>query len=305
MEPKIRIVPIVAAPGTGNQLFQLAFAYYLSKSIPNSTVYHFSIPEIGIQAHPEYESAKSLTPEFKLALQDQGMAELLNFLDGRSNALIQTTALGMNQKYFAESRTYLQSLFPTNKVEHTPTNELFDKGNHFLCHIRGSDIWERYPMSIPGQRAPKGFLRRKNPIHPNYSALPLSYYEEIQESSGKMPIFLCERANPTWYLNLIAERFGKESIMLSGTVKEDFGKLQSAHEIALGISSFSWMASFLGNAEVIHLPIRGLFDSSLRNDLDLSMPGRNVLSYRFTPHEWSGNKKDRSWIEGGLTIRQN
>jgi hypothetical protein len=296
----IKIVPKILAPGSGNQLFQLSFAHYLNQLIPDSQVYHFGIPELGIAAHPEYASIKSCEPTLRLSGQDYGLGELDISALSKSTSIISTTALGMHIKYFAGSREFLRSLISNDLMRHESKEKNFSS-NNFICHIRGSDIWEKFPMSIPGKKFQMRLLLRKNLIHPDYSGLPLSFYEEIANLSGKIPIFLVERASPKWYVNLIAERFGQNSIIFSGTVARDFHMMMNAPEVALGISTFSWMAAFLGEANIVHFPMKGLFDPASRGDLDLSMPNSGLSKYIFSPHKWKGNRSDKLWLESGAT----
>ncbi len=297
---KTLIIPRVLAPGLGNHLFQLSFAFYLSELLPNSTIYHFGIPELGIPQHPDYPEVSLREVDFSISGQDDGMLALLNSSINATGGVVSTTGLGMSTKYFQGSKDYLKSLISSKPLESESECNIDYKRN-FLCHIRGSDIWERYPMSTPEKRVSKHLNFRKHPVHPNYSALPLSLYENIANSNGKSPIFLVERANPTWYLKLISKRFGKKSILFSGTVERDFSLLRTSSEVVLGISTFSWMAAFLGGAEIIHMPIRGLFDPNERTDLDLAIPERDVKEYRLSNHNWRGNKTDSFWIKNGDT----
>jgi hypothetical protein len=153
-----------------------------------------------------------------------------------------------------------------------------------LCHIRGGDLWE------PRIRK-SGYV-----LHGNYAALPISYYKQISRSSGKELFFLIEKRTPSWYVRMISKHFGKKAISFTGSVADDFQILRGASELALSVSTFSWMAGFTGHAKLVHFPNFGIFSDKERPDLDLTGVSKNRHKYGFEPHIWSGNKKDKQWL---------
>jgi hypothetical protein len=112
-------------------------------------------------------------------------------------------------------------------------------------------------------------------IHEDYFALPIDFYFNVMEASGKPLHFLVESSTPNWYLSLLLRSLPNASFQMSGSVEDDFRQLASSPELALSISSFSYMAGFLGDGK-IYMPVGGLFNPLKRPDIDL------VLQQRFT-----------------------
>jgi len=238
----------------GNNLFQLAFAKYLSCLFDNAEIIHFGIPEINLSQSADYEDFHG----FEIRDEVKGhkfSADFFSKLD--SKEIIFTSAWGMRKEYFVGQRNFLRTFFPTDFF--IMSNKLnFDK---VLCHIRGGDIWRR------------PFSRVK--VHEDYFALPIDFYENVMKASGKPLHFLVESSTPNWYLSLLLRSLPNSSFQMSGSVVDDFKYLANAPELALSISSFSYMAGFLGDGKV-YMPVGGLFNPLTRPDIDL------ILDKRFT-----------------------
>ena len=268
---------------TGNNLFQLAFSHYLSKQFENVEIVHFGVPELGISEHPGYEQAMKQRVDFVINQNNYFKMPILDSGLDLPSGIIQSSAWGMNSKYFLESRDYLRKLLP-QQIFRYDDSTIHGGEFEILCHVRGGDVWDR-----------SRFKKGKN-LHPDYAALPLSYYENILETSNKRVRFLIEDSTPNWYVSLLRERFGNKTISFSSSVEFDFKRMLLAENLALSLSTFSWMAGFLGEAKVVHFPVIGLFDRGQRPDLDFSLEEKLVRKYFFSPHHWTGSKKDLSWI---------
>lgn len=277
-----QIVLPIKAGRTGNNLFQLAFAHYLSKQFGNAEIVHFGLPELDIPEHPAYRWAIGLQADFIVNQDTDLRIPLFNSELKMTSGIIQTSAWGMNSKYFEESRDYLLKLLPQRLLTHDATTSELE--TETLCHVRGGDVWDR-----------SRFRNGKN-LHPDYSALPVSYYEKILETSNKRIKFLIEKSTPDWYTALLVDRFGQTAISSSSTVQIDFRRMLLANNLGLSLSTFSWMAGFLGNANVVHFPVIGLFNPLQRPDLDFSVKEKKVQKYFFSPHNWTGSKKDIPWL---------
>ena len=60
-------------------------------------------------------------------------------------------------------------------------------------------------------------------------------------------------------------------MMTPGTVMEDCLRINTARQVAVSISSYSWLAAWLSKtAETIHLPYCGLFSELRRPDIRLA-----------------------------------
>jgi len=104
--------------------------------------------------------------------------------------------------------------------------------------------------------------------HPLYGPLPIAYYRYLVDSTGLQPVFIGEiETSP--HCDLLRSAFPNAVILSGGSAHHDFQTIRRAHHIALGVGTFSWLASYLSDAQTIHLPIAGIFDPREAPDIDL------------------------------------
>lgn len=262
---------------TGNNLFQLAFGIYLRTLIPDAKLNHFSIRELGISnLSPSIFTQHYL---YSISGQDDGIGEVLNAHRLSELKEVHTTALGMKHKYFSNSLTTLDSLIP-DYIKKSPLEEDFT-----LIHVRGGDIWKK-----------RSVFRKSTNLHPDYYAIPFSFYDEVCEKAEFPILFLMSADSPVWYRKVFSKRYRGERIMYQKSISHDFALIYSAKELALSVSSFSYMASALGKTRKLHIPILGLLNSEVRPDINLPPLAPTSVEYRFEDHKWSGTSRDKEWL---------
>jgi hypothetical protein len=159
--------------------------------------------------------------------------------------------------------------------------------NKIVCHVRGGDLWPSRIHTI---------FNNLN-SHPDYSPLPINYYKRAVEISGKEPYIIIEKARtPKWYRKLFIDAFGKENVYFSTSVTDDFFLIYSGSEVVMSLSSFSWMASFLGDSKKIHFPIHGFFDKNRRPDLSLNCLYKETDFYSFEECNKENKLEFRDWL---------
>ena len=170
-------------------------------------------------------------------------------------------------------------------------NDIVTKPQKLTFHIRGGDLWQNQ------------WYQRKIYIHADYSAVPISFYEKVIQSARIDVEFVVESTVPKWYLKMLRKALGFE--LKTSTVEPlvDFQRISNGREIGLGVSTFSWMAAFVGQPRRIHMPILGIYDSDRRPDLDFLNPSWNITKYEFEKHAWTGTKKDREWLQFSDCLR--
>ena len=93
-----------------------------------------------------------------------------------------------------------------------------------------------------------------------YGPLPIRYYEYLIVQTDLRPLFICEPGH-TPYIDLLTATFPKAEMIGGGSAIRDFQIIRNAKNVALSVSSFSWMATFLSTrVRQIHLPLAGHFD---------------------------------------------
>ena len=266
----------------GNNLFQLSYIFYIKQRRPDITVYYPAIPSLGIEESPNYRELSESQPDFRISNNELIGDEFFVLLDEQFDYIIHMSGWGMSPEIYSGSRMYLKSII--DQTQQKKDFEEIQTTKSLVFHIRGGDIWQN------------NRLKPQKYIHPEYSALPASYFETILNESKGEAEFVVENSVPKWYLRILRKKLGIRISRSNSSAVEDLLKISKAQEVALGVSTFSWMGAFIGNPELVHIPKLGLFDRNRRPDLDFYNPSWNVKIYAFEEHNWTGNANDREWL---------
>ncbi len=95
-------------------------------------------------------------------------------------------------------------------------------------------------------------------IHPDYLPLPPGYYAKLQEESGLELVFFGQLGDDAYSASL-RKAFPAARFVPSVNQNYDFELLRRSRNVALSISTFAWLATWLGDAERIYLPVGGMF----------------------------------------------
>jgi len=153
--------------------------------------------------------------------------------------------------------------------------------NDLSIHIRAGDLWcEDSPA----------------PVHPDYPALPFSYYQKIIEEGKWEKIHIVTESKDDPMVLKLSRLFGAQ--VRSGSVEEDFCFLRSSKNIVLSVSTFSWWAAWLSEAVRIDLPVAGIWNPEVRPEVDLrvSDEDRYLFHYPAFQRPWRGGQEERDWL---------
>ncbi len=261
---------------TGNNLFQLADAFHLAKLNPNIYLSDFEINELGFTLDNLVRDAGNAM--LKITAHSPAEAEqlILANLNRGADLVLFLDYLNISPDLaFAEQR-FLRSLFERMMVPKTDIPRT-------IIHIRAGDVWKSY-RSIG------------RPIHPDYFPLPLSFYKKMKESLVGPVEIVSEEGGPDWYLRSVCKITAPVKLHVARDLAEDFQDFLNSNHLILSVSTLSWIASLIGNAEVIHYPKLGLFDPERRGDL-LFRPPKPAYVYEFESHVWNGGSRlDKEWL---------
>lgn len=95
--------------------------------------------------------------------------------------------------------------------------------------------------------------------HPDYVLIPPHFYADLAAGSGKRLVFMGQ-LDDTPYLASLRAACPQAAFWPSAGAIEDFSRLRRARHVVPSISSFAWLATWLGEARSIHLPVLGLFN---------------------------------------------
>ncbi|WP_234731841.1 hypothetical protein [Acidocella facilis] len=127
---------------------------------------------------------------------------------------------------------------------------------------------------VPGQEAVQGFgpgqlvcSVRANEIlngeYPGYFPLPPAYYAKLQEESGLELVFYGQLGEDPYSAGLRAA-FPRAQFVAGTSPGYDFEVLRRSANLALSISTFSWLAAWLSEAQRIYVPVGGMFSPVLQ-----------------------------------------
>ena len=102
----------------------------------------------------------------------------------------------------------------------------------------------------------------------DYPLTPVEFYAELVERTGLRPVFVGQTARNAYTLRL-RERFPNAEFLASAGPMRDFDMIRQSKNIAVGVSTFSWLAAWLSHADNIFMTVSGLLNpmQAIRNDL--------------------------------------
>jgi hypothetical protein len=105
--------------------------------------------------------------------------------------------------------------------------------------------------------------------HPSYVLIPVSFYVQIVSETRLKPVFVGQ-LTPSPYLDELKAAFPSARYIDSQGVLADFQTIRKARNIVLSVSTFSWLAAWLSEAEQVIMPLSGLFNPMQSTDIDLA-----------------------------------
>lgn len=227
--------PIIVVRPKGrmaNQMFQLMLAIELSQKLGGAPIFGYSLPEWGIMG-PKLPVLSLPDEVFLISRHRFNLRNLLLLLDNKVVNGVVIEGWGMRLEHFGAPQKY-QKLFRSN--QETPSLS----EHELLINVRAEDILSGW--------------------HSEYFPMAFSYFEKVISVTGLSPVFMGQIGEDPYSLAL-KNRFKGARFLTQASPLVDFQTIRAAHNIALSISSFSWLAAWLSeNAKTIHMPLAGLFE---------------------------------------------
>jgi hypothetical protein len=216
----------------GNRALQYLTAAGIAARVPGAEIRNVRLDMWGIDApspRPAPWSSASTGPRF--ALDTVGLADCLCRGEVENLIIDSYTFHVDHYPSRAECRRLLPPVPDAGDVTMFGSHEL-------VCSIRGNEV-----------------LRA---VHPDYFTLPPGYYKLLQEQSGLDLVFFGQLGTDA-YTDSLRSAFPDARFIHGKSQAHDFEALRRAPNIALGISTFAWLAAWLGEAARIYLPVGGMF----------------------------------------------
>ncbi len=136
--------------------------------------------------------------------------------------------------------------------------------DELLCNVRQGDILDGH--------------------HPDYVLIPIAFYAELAARTGLRLVFMGQlEASP--YIDALRARFPQARFLASLGAAVDFERIRRSRFIVPCVSTFSWLAAWLSDAERIYLPMLGLFNPVQNRDVDLlPVYDPRYVFYQFPAH---------------------
>jgi len=156
----------------------------------------------------------------------------------------------------------VRAVTPACRLEHLPSLDAARRAFETPAEINPPEFGDDH--IVVNVRADE-ILRGK---HPDYLPTPVGLVETVVRESGRRPVLVGQVADDPYSAALL-DRLPEAEIVPSRSPMHDFATLRSAQHLLLAVSTFSWLAGWMSDAETIHLPVAGLFHPRQRPDLDL------------------------------------
>lgn len=257
------IVEIELQPGNlGNKMLQYMAAVKLANRIGSTNISSIRIPEFGI----DIARTTKRTSPLRVRRYQSKVSARLNFDDisavvARDNT--EKVVLNIYSSVFENlpSLDISRSLFPLK-----PGVSGYGEDT-LLINVRAAEIL--------------------NAIHPEYTVIPADFYEEVIAETGLQPVFLGQVAGESKYLNHLKDRFPKAEFVPSQGALHDFSVIARSKNIVIAVSTFSWLAGWLSQADRIIMPLSGFMNPFQYPQADLIPADDKRFSYYLFPKNYA------------------
>ncbi len=222
-----------------NRMIQHMVARAVQEAAPNCAISGLDISEWGIIAPPDSGTWADLALVDEQRVDVAGVAALLS---GKTVTKIVHRGYGQRMANFLPREAYT-SVFASHEPDITAYN-----AQHLLINIRTGDV-------VAGTIGP-------------YVLIPFSFYRQLIEQTGLIPVFMGQ-LEPNAYTEALRAAFPDAKFHESQGPLRDFETIRRAANIVVAVSTFSWLAAWLSEAQTIHLPVNGLFNPRQFPSVDL------------------------------------
>lgn len=97
-------------------------------------------------------------------------------------------------------------------------------------------------------------------VHPEYTVLPMEFYRDIIDQTRLTPVFLGQVQGQGRYLDHLKKSFPQAEFIPSRGALHDFSVIAKSKNIAIAVSTFSWLAGWLSEADRVIMPLSGFMN---------------------------------------------
>lgn len=247
----------------GNQMLQYMLAVNLGQLAGGAEIFGYHLPDWNL-------SGGSPTHFARFPLQVHG-----HFIDVHQLARLARRGI-VNDMVLAGLGFKLANLASVDvyrdifRVDHLEVKGYGD--DHLVINVRGAEIL--------------------SDVHRDYRPMPFAYYDTLISETTAQPVFLGQIGDD-FYSHKLRERYPNAVFQPSRGALIDFEVLRRSRNIALSVSTFSWLAGWFSEAQTIHYPLCGMLNPLQRPDIDLTpVSDPRYRFYDFPVETWHASPAD-------------
>lgn len=244
----------------GNHILQWVTAQTLVAAVPGLQLFNYDLPLWGHCAKG-YAKRQPFLPAIRA--QDSDLSLIAQLMRDRELPLGRLSCMVLQADAWGDPERFRQMLpLSRSAVQSAGPDEI-------LLNVRADEI-----------------LKAR---HPDYGPLPLGFYHAVLNQTGLKPVFMGQLGDDS-YSQLLRSHFPSARFLPSQGVQGDFDAIRRARHVALSVSTFSWAAGWLSQAETIHMPLLGFYNPQQRPDISL-IPRQDdrFRYYGFAPRRWTAS----------------
>ncbi len=235
----------------GNQMIQYLAAANLSRLVPRGLISNVTLPAWRIH-HPTVPRGKEPT-----MVADQPETMRLD-LETAASVLNGGTIKRYEIATYAQHMDNLPDRETAGALLVAPEKFRGYDERHLVINIRGAEIMDGLAW--------------------HYPLLPIGFYAHLIEQTGLQPVFMGQLGDDP-YSAALRTRFAHATFLPSLGPLGDFETIRNSRHVVVSVSTFSWLAAWLSDADSVFLPLAGFFSPGQRPDIDL-LP-LDDLRYRY------------------------
>lgn len=241
----------------GNHILQWVTGQTLVQMVPGLGLHNYSLPPWGLQCGG-FRGRQPFLPA--IVAQDTDLAAVAQLMRSGAMPLARLRCMVLQADMWGHPERF-RRLLPLRgqAVETAGPGEI-------LLNVRADEILQAR--------------------HPDYGPIPLGFYTSVLKNTGLRPVFMGQLGDDA-YCRLLRDTFPAARFLQSQGATGDFDAMRKARHLALSVSTFSWAAGWLSEAESVHMPLLGFMNPAQRGDISLiSQEDARFSYYGFPQRQW-------------------
>jgi hypothetical protein len=239
------VVHVASRGRLANRMMQFMAAHALAARVPGCRISGVDLPDWGI-SKPVLPRPDGLADSRVVRISPLDMRIDIAGLSARLRsgevARVEIDSYAQHLHNFLPAQAYREIFQP-------PVGDVEGFGpDQLAINIRGGEILQA--------------------AHPDYTLIPVEFYTALVAETGLRPVFMGQiGANP--YVGRLRRAFPEAPFIPSRGPMRDFEIIRRSRNVVVSVSTFSWLAAWLSEADRIFLPMTGFYNPAQFPEIDL------------------------------------